>query len=188
VSFVSPSKQQLILDLLLGRVSAQQFYAAYPTSEATASGEGSEMLKRAVEEQDGVAAEFGLYLGHKFGITPEYLEPLNALADAEWHQRHEDAVAGLAKLHHPSSVEPLYGAARLRPQYLDYDETFALAKKAVHALEAIQTTQAVEKLGQLLSQSPDVVKEYAKRALTRIADKGHSEQLRSSAARWLAPS
>jgi hypothetical protein len=104
MSFVSPDKQQLILDLLLQKVSERDFYSRFPTTPSEASASGAAMLRRALEEQDRVAVEFGLYLGHRFGITPDYLDALEKLAGTAWHERHEDVVAGLAKLASPSSV------------------------------------------------------------------------------------
>jgi HEAT repeat protein len=188
VSFVNPDQQKLILDLLLGRISEQEFFAKYPTSSTAASDEGAQMLQRALQERDATAVEFGLYLGHRFGITAEYLESLKALAVSDWHQRHEDVVAALAKLKNSTSVEALYRAAGLQLSYLEYDDTFALANKAVHALKAIGTAEAIEFLGRLLGEGSGPVQGYAKQALTRLASGASSEPLRSAATRLLGNS
>jgi len=185
MSFVSPEKQQLILDLLLDRLSEQDFYSRYPTSQSEVSTSGATMLRRALEEEDRVAVEFGLYLGHRFGITPEYLDTLENLAAAPWHERHEDVVAGLAKLRSPSSATALRDAALLRPAYLSYDDAFSLARKAIHALKSIQTPEALEKLGEILRQAPSPISDYAKKALTQVADTGSSDELKSAARRLI---
>ena len=111
MSFVSSAQQKLILDLLLRRISEQDFFSSYPTSPETVQQEGLALLESATANEDGVDAEFGLYLTHRFGVTPAHEEPLNQLANAPFHQRHEDVVAALSKLKKPSSIEPLYRAA-----------------------------------------------------------------------------
>jgi len=185
VSFVSAREQTLILDLLLGRISEHAFYAAYPIAGTVARDVGVTMLRRALAEHDGVAVEFGLYLGHRFGITDDYSDVLNELADAPWHKRHEDVIMGLAKLRSASSVDALFRAGLAKHDYLSFDERFALARKAVHALSAIQTREAIDRLGAILLQGNDVVKSYAQKELARVANAGTSEAVRAEAKRLL---
>jgi hypothetical protein len=181
VSSVSTSQQQLILDLLLGKLGEQEFYDRYPTSAAEVTEVGLHMLERGLQERDPVAVEFGLYITHRFGVTPQHLGVLNALAPAPWHERHEDAVSALAQLRDPSSVVPLYEAARLRLAYLEYDESFALARKAIRALQGIQTVEAVDRLGLLAKDAESPVSDYAQSALRKLASDGEADEVRQRA-------
>lgn len=188
MSFVSTSQQQLILDLLLGKLGEQEFYDRYPTNAAEVSGVGLHMLERGLQERDPVAVEFGLYIAHRFGVAPAHVGVLNALAIAPWHERHEDAVSALAKLRDASSVEPLHQAALLRLPYLEYDESFALARKAIHALKDVQTLSAVDKLGELASGSDAPICGYAQSALRKLADGSAAEDVRRRAQQMSRPS
>jgi hypothetical protein len=108
MSSVGNREQRLILDLLLRRKSARQFFEEFPVKPDDAAAPGLAMLQRALAERDSVGVEFGLYLGHRFGISLKYLDVLLALAGEKWHERHEDVIDGLAKLRSPQSIDVLY--------------------------------------------------------------------------------
>jgi hypothetical protein len=85
-------------------------------------------------------------------MSPEMFHILVKLSEAEWHNRHEDVVTALDKLHDSRSVEALYHAALKRHAYLDYDDDRALAVKAIWALGKLGDTEADQKL-RLLAES-----------------------------------
>ena len=64
----------------------------------------------------------------------DHLDLLVQLASADWHHKHEDVVSALGQLRSPAAVEALYHAAWWVPDYLDFDESRALAVKAIWAL------------------------------------------------------
>lgn len=181
MSFVSEREQRLILDLLSGRISEEDFYREFPTNPGEVSAVALAMLQRALQERDPVGAEFGLYLAHRFGITNNFLDVLLALANVPWHQRHEDVIEGLAALKNPASVDALYQAALARHPYLEYDDAFALGTKSIYALGAIETREAVSRLGELLHCGNSILETEAKAQLKRIAKAGRSDSARNAA-------
>jgi hypothetical protein len=186
MSAVSERELSLILDLLLSRISEDEFHRQFPIVPGAASAAGLAMLQRAVQTPDPVGVEFGLYLGHRFGISPEYLDVLIALAGASWHERHEDVVDGLAKLKAPTSVDALYGLALAKYTYREYDDACSLGVKSIRALGAIQSVEAVERLAALLRCGNDILVSQAERQLLRMECSGASETVRDAARRILA--
>ncbi len=128
-----------------------------------------------------MGVEFGLYLGHRFGISPDYLDALLGLASADWHERHEDVVDGLAKLKAPASANGLYEAALAHHPYRDYDEANALGVKAVRALGSLQTHEAIVLLGRLLHSRNPALTSEVRAQLTRIESGTKSDALRTTA-------
>jgi len=61
-------------------------------------------------------------------------------------------------------------AARVRHEYLDYDEFFGLARKCAWAFADIGTPEAKAKLEQLASSENSLVAGYAKKRLDRWDD------------------
>jgi hypothetical protein len=168
MSSVSERECQLILALLTGRIPEDEFYRELPCKPDEASEHGFAMLRRAVEERDPVGVEFGLYLGHRFGISQKYLDVLLVLAGENWHERHEDVIDGLAKLGSPESVDAFYRAALVKHPYLEYDEAYALGVKCIYALGKIQSMEAVVRLGELLRSGNSVLESEAGAQLARI--------------------
>jgi hypothetical protein len=186
-SIVSERQQKLIIDVLLHRMSDEQFLRDFPlASEQAATDAGLAMLRAAARTSDPVGVEFGLYLGHRFGFSADYLDVLCELATSSWHQRHEDVVDGLAKLKSPLSVDALVASATTRHRYRDYDDSETLGVKATWALRHIESPAAVEKLGLLLrgdnailsSEARFRLEDIQRSAKTTIAKELATAQLR----------
>lgn len=99
---------------------------------------GLNLLRDALRCRDEEDAEMALVVCSTFGITPDHLQPLLELFSADWHKKHEDVVTALLVLHAPAAVPAFVHATRWIPDYLDYDESRALARKAIHALGETQ--------------------------------------------------
>lgn len=154
--------------LLAGKLSEVEFCEAIGTTIERVEEDGLRLIGEACAARDADAVELGLFIGHRFGFTERHLGVLLELAEADWHQRHEDVVDGLAKLRAPSSVESLARLATARFAYLAYDEAFALGVKAIWALGKIGTGEAVARLRELQRCGNAVLEENATRQLTRI--------------------
>jgi hypothetical protein len=162
-SVVSEREKKLIIDLLRHRISEDQFFHDFPlASEGAASAAGLAMLRQAARVSDPVGVEFGLYLGHRFGISADYLDVLCELATSSWHQRHDDVIDGLSKLKSPKSIDALFIAATTQHSYRDYDDSETLGVKATWALRSIETAGAIEKLGLLLRGSNKILSSEAR--------------------------
>jgi hypothetical protein len=143
------------------------------------------MLSRALRDKDGVGVEFGLYLGFRFGTSPDYLTPLLGLAEGDWHQRHEDVVLALEKLLDPSSIDVLSRVACTMYDYLAYDGSRALRVKSVYAISKIPALEAVAALKRLWQCGDDVTAPLAKERLAALEKRSSSEAVREAARRTL---
>lgn len=181
MSYLDEQKRQLILDLLLGRVSEEAFFREFPSSPAEIRNVSLKVLEQALNERDPVGVEFGLHLGHRFGFSPVHLETLCALAKSDWHDRHQDVVDGLASLEAPGSVETLYQTALSKHPYLNYDDANTLGVKSIWALGRINTPEAVLRLEELLSSDDAILVSEAKSQLARIEKHAESEGVRLAA-------
>lgn len=174
--------ESLILDLVLRRISAGDFLATLRASPAEMRAEVAQMLARAVATQDSDRAELALSLGHAFGFEPDTLASLSILADASWHQSHEDVVDALAKLGTPETAEALFRAAVAPLPYRAYDLGHSLRAKAVRALAGLRSTSGIGLLSTLMRGDDAFVRGEAERWLTRICGDGQaSEIVRASA-------
>lgn len=70
-------------------------------------------------------------------------------------------MSALGRLRSPAAVDVLYGAARWIPDYLEFDESRALAVKAIWALGSTPGPEAERALKQLLSADNEIVREEA---------------------------
>jgi len=84
---------------------------------------------------------------------------------ANWHQKHEDVAALLKGIKATESIDVLYKAALVQHDYLDYDDTYQLARKCIKALAVIDTAEAIEKLQLLAKHSIREIREYAQKEL-----------------------
>lgn len=160
-------QQQLILDLMLRRISEGEFLRGVGVAREDATGFALRSLEEAFRQESGDDVECGLALGFRFGFTPEFLDVLIRLSDAEWHHSHEDVVTALGELGDTRVVEALYRAALIIHPYLEYDDSRALAVKAIWALGNLSDTTADKKLRLLAESSDSVVRADARKQLYR---------------------
>ena len=129
------------------RLSLNKFIAQFPSSIengklALPLLEASEAARNAVDLQSA------LIIGFTFGFGPQHNGSLCRLIYADWHYSHEDIVSALQiiGLKNDETVRALYSATQLKLSYLDYDDSRALAIKAIWALGKIANEAADEKL------------------------------------------
>jgi len=106
-----------------------------------------------------------------------YVPTLIALAEAPWHQRHEDVVHALQILRSPKAISALEQATFSRHEYLAYDNNYALARKCTWALADIGTREAHGALTRIAECSDPTIAAYAKKRLDNwqreVHRKGH---------------
>lgn len=173
---------QLILDLLLDRITESEFLAITGLEKESIPALSKSILARALAENDPDAVESGLFLMFRFGRDPSSLDLLNALALESWHKRHEDIVFELGKIKDPSSVPVLAQTAVANHKYLENDEAFALGSKSIYALRNIGTPEAVEVLAGLARSPNEILRKTAIGRLKDLAAKHPSESIRRLAA------
>jgi hypothetical protein len=135
---------------------------------------GLDLLQEALRRRDGDDVEIVLIVSFTFGFTPDHLQPLLELAFADWHRSHEDIITALQDQHTPATIPAFVHATRWAPEYLDWDDNRALAKKAIHALGRTPGNEAENALIQLVDSDDDALRETARRVLERRR-RGHSQ-------------
>jgi hypothetical protein len=161
---MTEQQKKLILDLSLGNISLDEFSKKY--SEHIDSEYVLMKLRMAFEKQDASGVEYALLLGFFFKLfNKDYTDLLNNLIQEDWHFKHEDIASVLQQIKSPSSIEALYNSALKRLEYLDYDDSYALARKCIHALGEIHTEYSKEKLQLLAESDIPIIKEKAEKQL-----------------------
>jgi hypothetical protein len=163
-------QRDLILSLAIvpgrGRkISPEEVLRQFRTADGPAL--GLRLLHDAIERRDGTDVEMALIIGFTYGFTKDYLEPLLLLSSADWHQRHEDVVTALQDLHTPAAIPAFVHATSWIPAYLDFDESRALARKAIHALGETPGAEAERALAELTGSDDEILRETARRVLQR---------------------
>ena len=128
---------------------------------------GLELLRDAVGRSDAADVEMALIVGSVFGFSAECGDLLVELCTADWHVKHEDVAVALGVLRSASAVDGLRRLVERVPEYLEFDEGRALARKAIRALGRIPGPQAEQVLLRLAEDVDETVREFAVTALER---------------------
>lgn len=126
-----------------------------------------QLLKDSISSSNGQDLGFAMIVGFTFGFSEEHFPLLNSLIREKWHFSHEDVVTALSAFHTPKAVEALYAATQWIPDYLDFDESRALAVKAIWALGRIDGPEADAVLAKLTADSNSILVEAATEQLQR---------------------
>ena len=157
---MTEEQRKLSRDLIIqpdgrSRITKEDFLRRFPGSV-----EGGKLAVSVLEEayraQNAEDLQCALIIGHAFGFGPEHIDVLRRLAEAEWHYSHEDVVEALDSLRTSDAVEALFRATQWVPKSLEYDDSRALAVKAIWALGKIPGTAAETKL-ETLARSGDAI-------------------------------
>ena len=148
------------------RISKEDFMRRFPS--AVEHGKlASRLLEDAYRAQDEKDLECALTVGFTFGFTPDHTKILVHLVDADWHESHEDIVSALDQLRSPDTVKALFRATQWIPKSLEYDDSRALAVKAIWALGKIPGTEAETKLEELARSGNAILRQTAEKQLER---------------------
>src|SRR5262249_29584734 len=158
---MTPEQRKLCRDLLItpftgGRqISEQEFLRQFPS--ALENGKlAPRWLDEAYRARDADDLSCALIVGFTFGFAPETEDILRRLIDADWHYSHEDVVSALETWPTTDNVEALFRATQWIPKSLDYDDSRALAVKAIWALGKTPGIEAETKL-EALARSDDPI-------------------------------
>jgi hypothetical protein len=133
---------------------------------------GRRLLRDAVNQKDAIDFELAMIVCSRFGAFDESLLPLLIEQSCvDWHHRHEDVVSLLGKYKSLMAVDALYDATQWIPGYLDFDDSRALARKAIWALGGIPGPEASEALTRLLEDKDEDLREAAVEQLRRRGER-----------------
>ena len=114
------------------------------------------VLGDAYTAQNAEDLQCALIVGFAFGFATAHKDILHRLVDVDWHNSHEDVVEAFDRLRTPDAVEALFRATQWIPKSLEYDDSRALAVKAIWAIGKIPGTEAETKL-ETLARSDDAI-------------------------------
>lgn len=108
------------------------------------------ILETKISKQDTQDLEFYLAIAHRDGMDETYKPILKQLVLAKWHDYHEDVVDYIRELRDDDFTDDLFTVAVTPEPYRQYDDELeATLRKCVHALKAINSKKANERLEQL---------------------------------------
>ncbi|MCU7549577.1 hypothetical protein OCK74_10655 [Chitinophagaceae bacterium LB-8] len=109
-----------------------------------------ELIQNKIRDQDSEDLGFYLSLAYWDGIDESYKPALKGLIQATWHTYHEDIIESIFELKDDAFTDDLYKIAITPDPYRQYDDELeATLRKCVHALKAINSSKANERLEQL---------------------------------------
>ena len=164
---MNSKEKKLIIDLVQGDLTRENYLneSSYNPDKDTQC--IVSLLTNAYQERDSDGVEYALLLGFLFQFNKNCMSILRTLLGSEWHCKHEDIVTVLDKDNDCNSAESFYEAAISQHEYLDYDEDFNLAKKAVRALGRLSCFSALVKLRLLYQSENKVIKASAAKRIKR---------------------
>ncbi len=127
------------------RLTSSEFLAQVPVavSEGVLA---PDFWHAAVEEKDADALVCALLVGFSFGFPSSIVNELCDLLGASWHRSHENLVEALDGFDGEVVADALVGATEYVPEYLAFDDSRALAIKAVWMLSKLKRDDALPRL------------------------------------------
>lgn len=165
---MNDNDRKLILELGLNRISEQEFLNTF--SIDINSNSVMELLIIAYNEKNADDVDYSLTVAYEFNlITERYVDILCKLLESNWHYKHEDIARALQSLKSPNSIEALYKTSLTKFEYLEYDDSSALARKCTWALGDINTDESKKKLELIASNEmlSEEIRDYAIKQLNR---------------------
>jgi len=124
------------------------------------------LIQRGINNKDANDIEEAIVLIYSGNFDNHvYVKELCNILLESWHFKHEDIVRILHELQDISTIDCLYKVAGSKFEYLDYDDTYQLARKSIKALSAIASEEAINKISLLSNSSNAIIAGYAKKEL-----------------------
>ena len=161
-------EKEILSEFYFGNITKKEFLKQFPVDLANDENYIYNTFLDCYNRKDKYDLELVLALpplGGKTIYADKFVELLCLLLKEEWHQQHENIVNCLNIIRSPKSIETLYSTAFAKFDYLDYDDTYSLARKCIHALGNINTEESKEKLRLLAKSEIPIIKEKAEKQL-----------------------
>lgn len=156
----------LINSLYSGKIDKEEFLRSYFESGLTNEKDLISLFQKGIANKDlDVIEEVLVLLSIGSFNLNLFVSDLCNLLLTDWHYKHEDIVMLLKEIKDSSTVDCLYKAAELYFEYLDYDDTYQLARKCIKVLSAIGNENAISKLWLLSKSEIPEISEYSKKEL-----------------------
>ena len=140
-------------------LSPEEFLQKWGASDGSKL--GFDLLVDASQRRDSDDLEDAMAVCFTFGFGAAHFPVLIELSDAQWHSRHEDMITALDSYQSAEAVDAFKRATKWIPNYLDYDESRALAKKAIWALARMDNPKGWAALEKLTESADALVRDAA---------------------------
>jgi len=161
----------IISKLLKSKITEDSFIQKYEKEKKENIDELyiKKLIKRAMQFKNADEIEEALVLIYSGKYNNSvYIEELCSVLLESWHFKHEDIVRILHELKDPYTADSLFKVANMHLDYLDYDDTYQLARKSIKALAAIGNPDALDKLKFFSNSKLSIISDYAKKELKNI--------------------
>jgi hypothetical protein len=148
------------------KIAKEEFASRFP-SAVERGVVATQLLEEALQSKNSEDVQCVLIVGHAFGFAADQVGVLSRLLEANWHVSHEDVVSALDKLGSPAAVHALFRATEWIPEYLNYDDSRALAGKAIWALGKVSGGEAEAALRKLATSEESLIRNAALQQLDR---------------------
>lgn len=165
---MTTEQKNIITDFYFSKISKAEFLKKYPIDFGNNKMHIYDSVKEAYDNKNANELDLAFTL-IIFDTTiidsDEFVELLCLLLPERWHPQHENIVTMLQNIKSPKSIDALYDTALTVFDSVVYMETYALARKCIHALGDINTEESKNKLKLLAQSNIPVIKEKAKKQL-----------------------
>lgn len=156
-----------ITKLMLGQISKKKFIEINAISNITDVIKNG--LVEAYQNQNADSVDEFIYLTFVFDVFDvRNVDVLNQLLISDWHYKHEDIASLLQKISSVKSIDYLYDAIELHPQYLEWDDNYAFEVKCVRAIYYIGKEKSFSYLEKLCKHSNRIIREMAQRQIKKL--------------------
>lgn len=122
-------------------------------------------IRTALQSREPYEVEESLMPLYQLSEIGEFINDLIELLKADFHFKHEDIVRLFQYAKDPKTCQVLKETAFKNFGYLNYDDSFGLARKCTWALADIGTSEAKNFLKEISETANDVISKYAMKRL-----------------------
>jgi hypothetical protein len=143
-------------------ITLEEVISRFGTDDGVAL--GLRLLSEAIEAERSEDIECSLSLCWGFGFVSEHLPLLVKLTRLDCHINHEDVIRALdfeLKFRTPEACDVFYDAVFFVPEYLEWDENRALARKALFGLGNIHSELSEARIREISVCDDEVLRDLA---------------------------
>ncbi len=155
-------------EFCLNKISRQEFIDTFSYNLVDDPDSVYMLLESAYNSRNKDEVELTLILASIFNTMNEgYVPLLCDLLQSDFHIKHEDIVSNLQYFADPISIDALYLTATSKFKYLEYDNSYALARKCIWALGSINNEEARDRLNRLYTNNDKEIRRYVEEQRNR---------------------
>ena len=146
---MTSDEKQTLNKYLCKEISKEELLELYAFNLHSNKNYFVEVLQQALKSDSPEEVDYAITLmtlDSDFNNSEKYVSILCELLREKWHYRHQDIVALLQGIKSQKSADCIYKVALQKFEYLSYDSTYSLPRACIHALAAIGSNEAIDKL------------------------------------------